>query len=98
MNVDGGVGGGGGGDGGGNQVPLQPGAQLRLGQSSLAERRVAEGWYKTISSHSKCVVRDSLILYAFYSGRGKFMPLPLKSKILETPGFLVTDYIKMFPL
>jgi hypothetical protein len=32
------------------------------------------------------------------SGRGKFMPLPLKSKILETPGFLVTDYIKMFPL
>jgi hypothetical protein len=25
------------------------------------------------------------------------MPLPLKSKILETPGFLVTDYIKMFP-
>jgi hypothetical protein len=34
----------------------------------------------------------------FYSGRGKFMPVPLKSKILETPGFLVTDYIKMFPL
>jgi hypothetical protein len=33
-----------------------------------------------------------------YSGRGKFMPLPLKSKILETPGFVVTDYIKMFPL
>ncbi len=33
-----------------------------------------------------------------YSGRGKLMPLPLKSKILETPGFLVTDYIKMFPL
>jgi hypothetical protein len=33
-----------------------------------------------------------------YSGRGKFMPLPLKSKIFETPGFLVTDYIKMFPL
>jgi hypothetical protein len=33
-----------------------------------------------------------------YSGRGKFMPLSLKSKILETPGFLVTDYIKMFPL
>jgi hypothetical protein len=26
------------------------------------------------------------------------MPLPLKSKILETPGFLVTYYIKMFPL
>jgi hypothetical protein len=26
-----------------------------------------------------------------YSGRGKFMPLPLKSKILETPGSLVTD-------
>jgi hypothetical protein len=26
------------------------------------------------------------------------MPLPLKSKILETPGFLVTDYIKMFSL
>ena len=34
----------------------------------------------------------------YYSGRGKFMPLPLKSKILETSGFLVTDYIKMFPL
>jgi hypothetical protein len=33
-----------------------------------------------------------------YSGHGKFMPLPLKSKILETSGFLVTDYIKMFPL
>ncbi len=33
-----------------------------------------------------------------YSGHGEFMPLPLKSKILETPGFLVTDYIKMFPL
>jgi hypothetical protein len=33
-----------------------------------------------------------------YSGRGKFMPLPLKSKILETPGSLVTDGIKMFPL
>ena len=32
-----------------------------------------------------------------YSGRGKFMPLPLKSKILETPGSLVTDDIKMFP-
>ncbi len=33
-----------------------------------------------------------------YSGRGKFMPLPVKSKILETPGSLVTDDIKMFPL
>jgi len=33
-----------------------------------------------------------------YSGRGKFMPLPVKSKILETPGTLVTDGIKMFPL
>ncbi len=33
-----------------------------------------------------------------YSGRGKFMPLPLKSKILETPGSLVTDDTKMFPL
>ncbi len=33
-----------------------------------------------------------------YSGRGKFMPLPLKSKILETPGSLVTDDIKMFQL
>jgi hypothetical protein len=28
-----------------------------------------------------------------YSGRGKFMPLPLKSKILETPGSLATDDI-----
>jgi hypothetical protein len=35
---------------------------------------------------------------SYYSGRGKFMPLPLKSKILETPGFLVTDDIKIFPL
>ncbi len=34
----------------------------------------------------------------YYSGRRKFMPLPLKSKILETPGSLVTDDIKMFPL
>ena len=33
-----------------------------------------------------------------YSGRGKFMPLPLKSKILETPGSLATDDIKMFLL
>jgi hypothetical protein len=33
-----------------------------------------------------------------YSGRGKFMPLPLKSKVFETPGSLVTDDIKMFPL
>ncbi len=33
-----------------------------------------------------------------YSGRGKFMPLPLKSKILETPGSLVTDDSRMFPL
>jgi hypothetical protein len=33
-----------------------------------------------------------------YSGRGKFMPLPLKSKILETSESLVTDDIKMFPL
>ncbi len=29
------------------------------------------------------------------SGRGKFMPLPLKSKILETPGSLATDGINM---
>jgi hypothetical protein len=34
----------------------------------------------------------------YYSGRGKFMPLPLESKILETPGSLVTDDIKMYPL
>jgi hypothetical protein len=39
-----------------------------------------------------------VFIHPIYSGRGKFMPLPLKSKILETPGFLVTDYIKMFPL
>jgi hypothetical protein len=31
---------------------------------------------------------------SIYSGRGKFMPMPLKSKILETPGSLVTDDIK----
>jgi hypothetical protein len=36
--------------------------------------------------------------HGMYSGRGKFMPLPLKSKILETPGSLVTDDTKMFPL
>ncbi len=36
--------------------------------------------------------------FFLYSGRGKFMPLPLKSKILEIPGSLVTDDIKMFPL
>jgi hypothetical protein len=40
----------------------------------------------------------SNIFISIYSGRGKFMPLPLKSKILETPGSLVTDDIKMFPL
>ncbi len=33
-----------------------------------------------------------------YSGRGKFMPLPLKCKILETPRSLATDDIKMFLL
>ncbi len=33
-----------------------------------------------------------------YSERGKFMLLPLKTKLLETPGSLVTDDIKMFPL
>ncbi len=43
------------------------------------------------------IVRAEL-LEPYYSGRGKFMPLPLKSKILETPGFLVTDDIKMFSL
>jgi hypothetical protein len=37
-------------------------------------------------------------LWIMYSGRGKFMPLPLKSKILETPGSLATDDIKMFLL
>jgi hypothetical protein len=37
-------------------------------------------------------------VYKKYSGRGKFMPLPLKSKILETPRSLVTDDIKMLPL
>ncbi len=35
---------------------------------------------------------------SIYSGRGKFMTLPLKSKLLETPGSLVTDDSKMFPL
>ncbi len=39
-----------------------------------------------------------LINFEKYSGRGKFMPLPLKSKILETPGSLATDDIKMFLL
>jgi hypothetical protein len=37
-------------------------------------------------------------VHSKYSGRGKFMPLPLKSKLLETPESLVTDDIKMFPL
>ncbi len=46
----------------------------------------------------KCVVENNNLYWADYSGRGKFMPLPLKSKILETPGTLVTDGIKMFPL
>jgi hypothetical protein len=61
----------------------------------------------TLSSQSQvvCDLSDFKVLCSIfsldnllYSGRGKFMPLPLKSKILETPGFLVTDYIKMFPL
>ncbi len=42
--------------------------------------------------------RSSLAGRYLYSGRGKFMPLLLESKILETPGSLVTDDIKMFPL
>ncbi len=48
------------------------------------------------SSNNK--IDSFLLTYLTYSGRGKFMPLSLKSKILETPGFLVTYYIKMFPL
>jgi hypothetical protein len=44
------------------------------------------------------IIRYRDCLYCNYSGRGKFMPLPLKRKILETPGSLVTDDIKMFPL
>jgi hypothetical protein len=43
-------------------------------------------------------MRNFKFSFQLYSGRGKFMPLSLKSKILGTPGFLVTDYIKMFPL
>ncbi len=43
--------------------------------------------------------RESLVLYkSLYSGHRKFMLLPQKSKILETPGSLVTDDIKIFPL
>ncbi len=34
----------------------------------------------------KCKGR-SIGVALIYSGRGKFMPLPLKSKILEPPGF-----------
>ncbi len=44
------------------------------------------------------ILRNIFYTYYIYSGRGKFMPLPLKSKILETLGSLVTDDIKMFPL
>jgi hypothetical protein len=46
----------------------------------------------------KVLLELLILMFCLYSGRGKFMPLPPKSKILETPGFLVTDYIKMFPL
>ncbi len=38
------------------------------------------------------------ILERILGGRGKFLPLPLKRKILETPRSLVTDDIKMFTL
>ncbi len=41
---------------------------------------------------------NMMFFYHLYSGRGKFMPLPLKSKILETPGSLPTDDIKIFLL
>jgi hypothetical protein len=54
-----------------------------------------------ISAHAQQVMKSvprMLSMRWNYSGRGKFMPLPLKSKILETPGSLVTDDIKMFPL
>ena len=51
------------------------------------------------STFLQCTLNGFLLICDHqYSGRGKFMPLSLKSKILETPGFLVTDYIKMFPL
>ena len=45
-------------------------------------------------AESLCILVSDLI----YSGRGEFMPLPLKSKILATPGSLATDDIKMFLL
>jgi hypothetical protein len=59
--------------------------------------------YKEIQSGAvaKSYMRKGFLIYEEmrkYSGRGKFMPLLLKSKILETPGSLVTDDIKMFPL
>ncbi len=52
-----------------------------------------------VSFWPQCFVSNKKKVWEMlYSGRGKFMPLPLKSKILETPGSLVTDDIKMFPL
>jgi hypothetical protein len=60
--------------------------------------KIEPAW-KGTGTLSEPISQHLIFLSIFmYSGRGKFMPLPLKSKILETPGFLVTDYIKLFPL
>jgi hypothetical protein len=61
--------------------------------ATLAKRKRTKASIMVFSSISKQSEH-----FRKYSGRGKFMPLPLKSKILETPGTLVTDGIKMFPL
>jgi hypothetical protein len=51
-----------------------------------------------LPSQLERTVHNNFLRDGRYSGRGKFMPMPLKNKILETPGSLVTDDIKMFPL
>jgi hypothetical protein len=50
----------------------------------------------TNSGESELIAANPSFQADNYSGRGKFMPLSLKSKILETPGFLVTDYLRCF--
>ncbi len=50
-----------------------------------------------LESMRNAITSNDMVTY-IYSWHGKFMPLPLKSKILETPESLVTDDIKVFPL
>ncbi len=62
-------------------------------KNTLNNRSLSLGFWRKLGT-----MRTEEFVTGTYNGRGKFMPLPLKIKILETPGSLVTDDIKMLPL